>query len=154
MWNETKKVAKKIKKGFTMPGKQQLMAEIEEEIVEAKAHYMNELEDLQKIRELLDKNAEQDIANDRTSREVSSVLLRAIESYTCKNYEDVGRILYVASQLLDKQRLEDLRDNIPRNQAVVKVEVFYQKAKHRISDLEKLQKRFNEARERLKETKE
>ncbi len=110
----------------------------EEELMEAQAFYSNFIEELDKISELIESNERLDIQNDRTRAEAINFLLKALESYSARAYEDVDRCLHAAIQKLHSQELIDLKDNEPRNEAKIKLAVARQKALHNQESIARL----------------
>ena len=111
-----------------MAGKQTIKAQGEEELIEAASYYSNTVEELDKVLDLISRNEETDRRNDKTRREAMMSLLKAMEAYSCKDYESVDRLLHVAVQTLQRQEIEDLSDDDPRTKAKILISVFRQKA--------------------------
>lgn len=113
-----------------MSGKLTIKGAREEELMEAHAYYANTIEDIDSIIELIDANEKLDKENDILRNEVMGHLLKALECYSCKDYEGVNRYIHTAIQRLHSQELTDLKDDDPRGKARIKLAVFRQKALH------------------------
>lgn len=127
-----------------MAGKQDIKNQLEEELLEAASFYANFAEDMGKIIELIDTNEAADHENDKTRNEVTSFLLKALESYSAKNYEDVDRFVHSAIQRLHSQELIDLKDDKPRTDAKIKLAIVRQKAIYNQEALIKLIAKYQE----------
>lgn len=121
-----------------MPKNLTLKGLIEEELMETQAMLSNFIEDMDKVIELIDENEKDDRDNDKIRNEAMSFLLKALEAYSCKAYEDVDRFLHSAIQKLHSQELLDFQDDIPRNKARIALAIFRQKALHNQETISKL----------------
>jgi len=108
--------------------KQSQKSEVEEALLEAACLYANLMDDLDSILERINANEALDHENDRARTEVMGHLLKALESYSAKAYEDVDRHIHAAVQRLHAQELLDLKDDAPRNDAKIKIAVVRQRA--------------------------
>ena len=108
--------------------KQSQKSEVEEALLEAACLYANLMDDLDSILERINANEALDHENDRARTEVMGHLLKALESYSAKAYEDVDRHIHEAVQRLHAQELLDLKDDAPRNDAKIKIAVVRQRA--------------------------
>lgn len=113
-------------------------SEIETALLEAACLYSNLIDDLDSIQEDIDRNEELDHKNDKTRLESIGHLLKALESFSAKAYEDVDRHVHAAVQRLHEQEVQDLQDDKPRNEAKIKMATIRQKALCNKEDIVKI----------------
>lgn len=103
-------------------------SEIETALLEAACLHSNLIDDLEQIQKDIDRNEEQDHENDKTRLDAIGHLLKALESFSAKAYEDVDRHVHAAVQRLHAQEVQDLQDDKPRNEAKIKIATIRQRA--------------------------
>ncbi len=121
-----------------MSGKLNIKSELQEEIMEAVSFLDNFAGDIEKILELLESNETIDHTNDKVRSESISHLLKALESYSAKAYEDVDRHVHATIQKLQSQELLDFKDDKPRTEVKIKLSLARQKAIYNKESLTKL----------------
>jgi hypothetical protein len=115
-----------------------LTKELEEELIETASVCMNFEEEAEDILKSINENEVLDHANDITRAEVMGLLLKALEAFSARNYEDVNRHVHAAIQKLQDQALQDLKDDEPRNKAKEKIIIHQQNALHNEEAIRKL----------------
>ncbi|MEI8350057.1 MAG: hypothetical protein WCI77_07875 [Candidatus Omnitrophota bacterium] len=113
-----------------MAGKPQIKNELTEELMEAKAFYANFTGDIEKILESIDRNEKLDRQNDDIRSKTFWFLLKALEAYSAKNYEEMDKFVHCAVQKLHEQERLDFADDKPRGEAKIKISLARQKAIH------------------------
>ncbi|MBI5872728.1 MAG: hypothetical protein HZB36_01095 [Candidatus Omnitrophica bacterium] len=121
-----------------MAGKPSLKSELIDEILEVLCLNQNFMEAVDKIVDDLNEQESGDHANDQTRAGAVWHLLKALESYSAKAYEDVDRHVHATIQKLHTQELEDLKDDKPRDKVRIDLAVLKQKAFQNQADLKRL----------------
>lgn len=119
-------------------GKSAPISATETALLEAACLYSNLTDDLESILADLDRNEDMDHVNDKTRQEAIGHLLKALESFSAKAYEDVDRHVHAAVQRLHEQEVQDLNDDKPRVEARIRISELRHRAvfnKERITDL-------------------
>lgn len=119
-------------------GKSAPITATETALLEAACLYSNLTEDLDSILADIDRNESVDHLNDQTRIEAIGHLLKALEAFSAKAYEDVDRHVHAAVQRLHEQEVQDLNDDKPRVDAKIRIAELRHRAvfnKERITDL-------------------
>ncbi len=103
-------------------------ARIEEELIEAKSFYDNFTQDVEKVLEHLSQNVTLDHQNDRTRSQVTRFLIDALSAANMRSFEDVNKHLNGALQKLHSQEGIDLKDDLPRIEAMMKLSRMMERA--------------------------
>jgi hypothetical protein len=125
-----------------MSGKQNLKAELTEELMEVAAIQSNFAKDVGDILTALGSNETLDHQNDIIRNEVMGFMLQGLEAYNAKDYEGMQKYLHAAIQKLNKQGVVDVKDDQPRNNAKVKLLQVQIKAIHNEERIRKLTAKF------------
>lgn len=112
--------------------------ELQEELIEVMSVYGNFNDEVSEVLNLISKNEELDHENDKARTTTKGFLLKALESFSAKNYEDVDRNVHAAIQKLHDQEVMDLNDDKPRTDTKIKIAVMQQKTLNNMENLRKL----------------
>ena len=112
---------------FSMAGTISLKGLIEEDLMESKSIVDSINEDMGEIVNLIDLNEKLDRENDKIRANVRRHLLAAIRGYKMARYEEADNHVHAALQMLDEQAILDLKDDIPRGEAKLKIAVLQTK---------------------------
>lgn len=126
-----------------MPFQMSEKAIFEEEIMEAICFYQNFIADMEKVIEAINLNQTLDHENDKMRADVTRHLISALSAHNMRDYDDVNRHVNAAMQRLHGQEAADLRDDIPRTQALIKLSVSIQKAASKAESLKRFLSKMN-----------
>lgn len=103
-------------------------AKVEEELMEAKSFYDNFTKDMEKVLACLSENVTLDHQNDRIRSQVTRFLIDALSAANMRSFEDVNKHINAALQKLHNQEGIDLKDDLPRIEAMMKLSRMLERA--------------------------
>jgi len=121
-----------------MPKNLTIKGEKEEELMEAKSLLDNFAEEAGGVIDSLNETEGLDHRNDSIRGQVMAFQLKSMECYNAKDYEGMQRNLHAAMQKLNEQGIVDIKDDIPRTSAKIKILKLQLKAIHVAERLRKL----------------
>lgn len=126
-----------------MSGKPSVKNEIIEEHMEGASLLDNFAEEAGDVINSLNRSEEIDHKNDAIRGDVMNFLLKSMECYNAKDYEGMQRNQHAAMQKLNEQGIVDIKDDIPRTNAKIKILKLQLKAIHVSERLKKLTSRIS-----------
>lgn len=130
-----------------MSGKPSIKNELIEEHMEGASLLDNFAEEANDVINSLNRSEEIDHKNDATRGDVMNFLLKSMECYNAHDYEGMQRNQHAAMQKLNEQGIVDIKDDIPRTNAKIKILKLQLKAIHVSERLKKLTGKISRVRQ-------